>query len=357
MVQINFAAREINCKVVYYGPGRSGKTTNLEQIHATSPKPCVGEMVSIATETDRTLFFDFLPLDIGKVAGMQVRFQLYTVPGQVYYNATRKLVLQGVDGVIFVADSQRSMMEENTESLLNLYDNLKENGYDADSIPVAFQWNKRDLPDILSTDELQRVLNPKGLPASEAVAFKGIGVIDTLKSIAGLVLDRLMKEYGGAAKDRQAAPGRPGTPAPAPPATTAPGQASPTGAAPPQAQRPTSSQPAAPPASGPQPAPFSPEVHRPAAAVPTQPKPGGPPPSPVVAQPPKPVIAVEAKPPAPQRTAAPSRPEPAPARAIPHAAQKGRGKADRNKWVLWIIIGSVVVITALVYVLITVMSN
>ena len=202
MVQINFAAREINCKVVYYGPGRSGKTTNLEQVHANSPKKCVGEMVSIATETDRTLFFDFLPLDIGKVAGMQVRFQLYTVPGQVYYNATRKLVLQGVDGVIFVADSQRSMLEENIESLNNLRDNLVENGYDPDTVPLVLQWNKNDLPDLLPISELEEKLNEKGCPSNTGVASEGKGVFETLKKIAVLVLDKLNKEYGGGTKDK-----------------------------------------------------------------------------------------------------------------------------------------------------------
>ncbi len=203
MVQINFAAREINCKIVYYGPGRSGKTTNLEQIHATSPKKCVGEMVSIATETDRTLFFDFLPLDIGKVAGMQVRFQLYTVPGQVYYNATRKLVLQGVDGVVFVADSQRSMFEENVESLQNLFDNLRENGYDPDTIPLVMQWNKQDLPDLTPIEELEANLNPKGLPSNGAVAIQGKGVFESLKKIAYLVLEKLNKEYGGGKKEEE----------------------------------------------------------------------------------------------------------------------------------------------------------
>ncbi len=203
MVQINFAAREINCKIVYYGPGRSGKTTNLEQIHATSPKKCVGEMVSIATETDRTLFFDFLPLDIGKVAGMQVRFQLYTVPGQVYYNATRKLVLQGVDGVVFVADSQRSMFEENVESLQNLFDNLRENGYDPDTIPLVMQWNKQDLPDLTPIEELEAKLNPKGLPSNGAVAIQGKGVFESLKKIAYLVLEKLNKEYGGGKKEEE----------------------------------------------------------------------------------------------------------------------------------------------------------
>jgi len=203
MVQINFAAREINCKIVYYGPGRSGKTTNLEQIHATSPKKCVGEMVSIATETDRTLFFDFLPLDIGKVAGMQVRFQLYTVPGQVYYNATRKLVLQGVDGVVFVADSQRAMFEENVESLQNLFDNLRENGYDPDTIPLVMQWNKQDLPDLTPIEELEAKLNPKGLPSNGAVAIHGKGVFESLKKIAYLVLEKLNKEYGGGKKEEE----------------------------------------------------------------------------------------------------------------------------------------------------------
>jgi hypothetical protein len=191
MAQINFASREVNCKIVYYGPGRSGKTTNLEVVHSKAPKDCKGEMVSIATETDRTLFFDFLPLDLGMVAGMRTRFQLYTVPGQVYYDATRKLVLQGADGVIFVADSQRSMREENLESLQNLEKNLKENGLDINDIPIVLQWNKRDLEDIDEPDYLNEQLNRWGAPTYEAIALNGDGVFPTLKALSSLVITKL----------------------------------------------------------------------------------------------------------------------------------------------------------------------
>ncbi|RME81745.1 MAG: GTPase, partial [Planctomycetota bacterium] len=150
MVQINFALKEVNCKIVYYGPGMSGKTTNLEVIHQKAPKERKGELTSIATEGDRTLFFDFMPLDLGKVAGMNTKFQLYTVPGQVYYNSTRKLVLQGADGVIFVADAQRNKLAENLESLQNLKENLAEYSLDIRKIPLVIQYNKMDLPNIMT---------------------------------------------------------------------------------------------------------------------------------------------------------------------------------------------------------------
>ncbi len=191
MVQINFALREVNCKIVYYGPGRSGKTTNLEIVHAKAPKDSRGEMVSIATETDRTLFFDFLPLNLGTVAGMKTKFQLYTVPGQVYYDATRKLVLQGADGVIFVADSQKSMREENIESLDNLAKNLAENGINISEIPLILQWNKRDLEDVDTPEYLNEYLNRYNSPSFEAVAVKGDGVFPTLKSLASLVIKQI----------------------------------------------------------------------------------------------------------------------------------------------------------------------
>ena len=195
MVQINFAAREINCKIVYYGPGLSGKTTNLETIHTKIPGDRRGELTSIATEGDRTLFFDFMPLDLGKIAGMQTRFHLYTVPGQVYYNATRKLVLQGVDGIIFVADSQQGKMQENIESLHNLEENLKEYGVELSSVPFVVQYNKRDLPNIIPTEELEAKLNVYNAPSFEAVAITGEGVFPTLKKCAELVLQNLQKKY------------------------------------------------------------------------------------------------------------------------------------------------------------------
>jgi len=195
MVQINFALREVNCKIVYYGPGMSGKTTNLEIVHKKAPETNKGELTSIATEGDRTLFFDFMPLDLGMIAGMRTRFQLYTVPGQVYYNSTRKLVLQGVDGIVFVADSSESKMEENLESLENLKNNLAEYGKDIREIPIVIQYNKRDLPDALSVDDLNARLNPWGVPHFEAVAITGEGVFPTLKCLSGMVLETLNRDH------------------------------------------------------------------------------------------------------------------------------------------------------------------
>lgn len=196
MVQINFAKREINCKLVYYGPGLSGKTTNLEVVHKKAPASKKGELTSIATEGDRTLFFDYMPLELGKVGGMNTKFQLYTVPGQVYYNATRKLVLQGADGVVFVADSQPDKMDENLESFQNLEENLREQGLDPKTIPMVLQWNKRDLPNILTPDELDKRMNKYGAPTFEAVAVTGDGVFPTLKKLAQIVLEKLNREYG-----------------------------------------------------------------------------------------------------------------------------------------------------------------
>ena len=195
MVQINFALREVNCKIVYYGPGMSGKTTNLEIVHKKAPEANKGELTSIATEGDRTLFFDFMPLDLGTIAGMRTRFQLYTVPGQVYYNSTRKLVLQGVDGIVFVADSSESKMEENLESLENLKNNLAEYGKDIRELPIVLQYNKRDLPDALTIDQLNEKLNHWGCPYFEAVAITGEGVFPTLKCLSGMVLETLNRDH------------------------------------------------------------------------------------------------------------------------------------------------------------------
>ena len=195
MVQINFALREVNCKIVYYGPGMSGKTTNLEIVHKKAPEANKGELTSIATEGDRTLFFDFIPLDLGTIAGMRTRFQLYTVPGQVYYNSTRKLVLQGVDGIVFVADSSEAKMEENLESLENLKNNLAEYGKDIREIPLVLQWNKRDLPDALSVEALNEKMNHWGCPYFEAVAITGEGVFPTLKCLSGMVLETLNRDH------------------------------------------------------------------------------------------------------------------------------------------------------------------
>ncbi len=195
MVQINFSLKEVNCKIVYYGPGLSGKTTNLEVVHQKAPQTSVGDLTSIATEGDRTLFFDFLPLNLGQVAGMKTKFQIYTVPGQVYYNSTRKLVLQGADGVVFVADSKRGKMDENIESLKNLEENLKEHGLSFDTLPVVLQYNKRDLPEVYSVEELEQELNPGDFPHVEAVARSGEGVFPTLKKLAGMVLQSLNQQH------------------------------------------------------------------------------------------------------------------------------------------------------------------
>lgn len=194
MVSINYSSREVNCKIVYYGPGLSGKTTNLQYVHAKVPKKTRGDLISLATDADRTLYFDFLPINIGAVNGFATKFQLYTVPGQVFYNATRKLVLRGVDGLVFVADSQRSKRDENIESLNNLKENLIEYGYDIYTLPIVLQYNKRDLPDVMSIEELQRDLNWNNLPYFEASAVKGVGVFDTLKMITKVVLNRAKKE-------------------------------------------------------------------------------------------------------------------------------------------------------------------
>jgi len=190
---VNFTAREIACKIVYYGPGRSGKTTNLHYVYDRVPDSRRGQMVSLATQTDRTLFFDFLPIDLGQISGFSTRFQLYTVPGQVYYNATRRLVLQGADGVVFVADSQAQQLDENLESLQNLQTNLLEHGVDVRSLPLVMQYNKQDLPRelILAPADLDDALNFRGVPSFGADALHGAGVFETLKGISELVLKRL----------------------------------------------------------------------------------------------------------------------------------------------------------------------
>jgi signal recognition particle receptor subunit beta len=188
---INFAAREINCKIVYYGAGLGGKTTNLQVIYQKTADQQKGKMISLATETERTLFFDFLPLDLGSVRGFKTRIHLYTVPGQVFYDASRKLILRGVDGIVFVADSQEQRMDANVEALENLMSNLREHGYDFNKIPYVLQLNKRDLPNILPIDMLSTELRKKNEPIVEAVAFQGVGVFETLKEIAKQVLTEL----------------------------------------------------------------------------------------------------------------------------------------------------------------------
>jgi mutual gliding-motility protein MglA len=190
---INFAAREINCKIVYYGAGLGGKTTNLQFIFDKTSDKQKSKMISLATETDRTLFFDFLPLDLGTVRGFKTRFHLYTVPGQVFYDASRKLILRGVDGVVFVADSQEERMDANLEALDNLEENLKEHNIDFHKIPYVLQLNKRDLPNAMPVDSLKTELVKRGEPVFEAVAFQGPGVFETLKEVARQVLVELKK--------------------------------------------------------------------------------------------------------------------------------------------------------------------
>jgi len=190
---INYSSREISCKIVYYGPGLCGKTTNLQYIYAKTNPEAKGKMISLATETDRTLFFDFLPLALAEIRGFKTRFHLYTVPGQVFYDASRKLILKGVDGVVFVADSQIERMEANLESVDNLRVNLAEQGYDLAKVPYVVQYNKRDLPNVVSLDELRNMINPTRVPEFEAIAPTGVGVFDTLKAVAKLVLTELKK--------------------------------------------------------------------------------------------------------------------------------------------------------------------
>ena len=202
MSLVNFAAREITCKIVYYGPGRSGKTTNLQYVFGRVPEARRGRMVSLATHTDRTLFFDFLPIDLGSISGFATKFQLYTVPGQSYYASTRKLVLQGADGVVFVADSQARQIDENIESFQDLHANLAEHNVDARTMPLVIQYNKQDLPRelIMDVPELDDVLNFRGVPFHAGDALRGTGVFETLRSISELVLRRL----SGAAAPRVA---------------------------------------------------------------------------------------------------------------------------------------------------------
>jgi hypothetical protein len=194
MAFINYSAREINCKLVYYGPGLCGKTTNLKHIYERTAEAARGKMISLATETERTLFFDFLPLALGEIRGFRTRFHLYTVPGQVFYDASRKLILKGVDGVVFVADSQAERFEANLESIDNLRQNLREQGYDLERIPWVIQYNKRDLPNAVSLEEMRAALNPHGkVPDFEASAASGKGVFETLKALARLVLNELRR--------------------------------------------------------------------------------------------------------------------------------------------------------------------
>ena len=195
MSLVNYSTKEITCKIVYYGAGRSGKTSNLQYIHAFVPEDRRGAMVSLATETDRTLFFDFLPIDLGLVSGFRTRIQLYTVPGQVYYGSTRRLVLRGADGVVFVVDSQRERFDENLDSFRDLHEHLLQEGFDPREFPLVVQYNKRDLPGVLPIPELEDVFNFRGQPAFPAVAVDGEGVFQTLKSVSALVLQSLSRRF------------------------------------------------------------------------------------------------------------------------------------------------------------------
>ena len=215
MVFFNYTTMQMTAKIVYYGPGLCGKTTNLQQIHQKTAPRSRGEMVSLETETDRTLFFDLLPLDVGVIGGMKVRLQLYTVPGQVFYNATRKLVLKRVDGIVFVADSQLAALEANLESLRNLETNLAELGMGLDQIPSVFQYNKRDIRNIHSLEKLNEVLNPSGVPVYEAAALHGLGVFETLKGISRLALTSVRRKLAEENARRRTV-GVPAMPAPAP---------------------------------------------------------------------------------------------------------------------------------------------
>lgn len=192
---INYSSREINCKIVYYGPGLCGKTTNLQYIYRRTNPGQKGKLISLATETERTLFFDFLPLALGDIKGFKIRFHLYTVPGQVFYAASRKLILKGVDGVVFVADSQIERMDSNIESLEDLGINLTEQGYQLEKLPFAMQYNKRDLPNVIPVADLDKVLNLRRVPGFEAVAVTGKGVFETLKAVARQVLFELKSHY------------------------------------------------------------------------------------------------------------------------------------------------------------------
>jgi GTPase SAR1 family protein len=204
MVFFNHATRQMTAKIVYYGPGLCGKTTNLSIIYERTQEKSRGEMVSLNTETDRTLFFDLLPMDVGVIGGFKAKLQLYTVPGQVFYNATRKLVLKGVDGIVFVADSQSASEDANRESLQNLGENLKELGLNLADIPMVFQWNKRDLKQIVATEVLDRELNPRHLSSFQAIARDGVGVFETLRGISRLALGQIKRMHLG---ERAAVPG------------------------------------------------------------------------------------------------------------------------------------------------------
>lgn len=221
MVMINHATREITAKIVYYGPGLCGKTTNLEYIYKTATPEKKGKLLTVATETDRTLFFDFLPMELGNIKGLKLRTQLYTVPGQVFYDATRRIVLRGADGVVFVADSQKSMIDSNIESLENLKTNLKINNLDPETIPIVFQYNKRDLENLIDIGELDKELNWRNVPSFPASAIKGAGVNETLRKIIELVIINLHQKEASLKGTKVSVPQKV-SPPPAPPETIHP---------------------------------------------------------------------------------------------------------------------------------------
>lgn len=323
MVQINFAQKQINAKIVYYGPGMSGKTTNLEVVHQRAPEHNRGELTSISTDGDRTLFFDYMPLDLGSIAGMRTCFQMYTVPGQVYYNSTRKLVLQGVDGVIFVADSGAGALEANIESLRNLEENLNEYGKSLATLPHVIQFNKRDLDDAMPLEQLAESLNLHGAQMFEGVASTGQGVFPTLKGVAQAVLKNIQAECSGGSSTpslartgfsaRPALPKTPAAPAPeSAPAPQAPLDTAPANPAPANDGLELAPRAEAAPVAAPmqQAEPTSPsELMQPAAEAPA--------PAPAAAPAPTPVAAAPAPAPAPAPAAAPVAAAPAPVRRRP----------------------------------------
>jgi signal recognition particle receptor subunit beta len=278
MVFFNYSTMQMAAKVVYYGPGLCGKTTNLHFIYGHTTSDSRGEMVSLETETDRTLFFDLLPIDVGSIAGFNTRIQLYTVPGQVFYNTTRKLVLKGVDGIVFVADSQRAMLQANAEAFRNLEENLAEMGLSADTLPLVLQYNKRDLPDILSVQELNEALNRGNWPQVEACAVSGVGVFETLKEISRVTLLSLKKRLSR--PEAQAAPPKP--PGPPRPPAQAPAPAPAEAAAPPPPPPIARAVSAAHPVVAPPPPPGPPVLPQPAPRLTT---PAAPPPPPVSPKP------------------------------------------------------------------------
>ncbi len=328
MVVVSYSGKEINAKLVYYGPGLSGKTTNLEYIYQSVPTSNRGKMVSMKTRTERTLFFDFLPVDLGELGGFKTRFLLYTVPGQVYYNATRKLVLRGVDAVIFVADSARGKMDENLESLQNLHENLREYGLDLNNIPYVVQYNKRDIDDGYSIEEMEQALNPTGAPYYEAVATTGQGVFETFRGIGRLLLQKLSKEIK-LGDGRSIATPAPSIVTPALPA----GSPAETGPAAPAAAAPAASPPATP---------SNPYLHRPEAGAGPDPAPrpaparavGSTPPSasPAAASTSSPEAPAGPAPAAPARPTAPEPPAPGPADEAPAAIRDpaGTGRSSRS---------------------------